>query len=275
MFAVTAITVAVAVLCDAVSADSFPFFTPLTGHDFDFTATYPSGLKISTSDPPKNVLPANEFPYYTPEVTLTNPDSVGRNDRYISFLEITYIVDLAIDSLDDVTYWFPWIKTNLTVAENGTLSSESEESHSMSQSHIIQTSEVRNATLHVWKQTPALLDFISGKDNENRSILAQVIRAWSNTTDKVDNNFPRANVDFKIRNETGVFRGGVDDNGASIPGYVSTSTSSATANPTAVSTTTGAGSPTETPNAASQTILTSWTVAISGILILISAISAV
>ncbi|OTA92586.1 hypothetical protein M434DRAFT_396355 [Hypoxylon sp. CO27-5] len=288
MFAVTATAAVVAVLCDAVSASNFPIYPPLTGHDFDFTATYPSGLKISTSDPPKDVLPATEFPYRVPIVTLTDPDSVGRDDRYISFLEISYIPDPRYDPLNDVIYTFPWAKTNLTVTENGTLSDESKESHRIYHSDAIETSEVRNATLHVWKQTPALMDFISGEDSGNMPILWQLILTWSNTMDKVDKNFPRANVDFKIRNETGEFRGGVDDNGASISGYVATSTSSATANPTGVtstsigsgsvaaSATTSAGGPTETPNAAfPQVISTSWAMAISGISLLASAISVV
>ncbi|OTA65353.1 hypothetical protein K449DRAFT_463468 [Hypoxylon sp. EC38] len=288
MFVVTTAIVVVAILCDAVSASNFPIYPPLTGHDFDFTATYPSGLKISTSDPPKDVLPATEFPYRVPVVTLTDLDNVGRDDRYISFLEISYIPDPRYDPLNDVIYTFPWAKTNLTVTENGTLSDESKESHRIYHSDAIETSEVRNATLHVWKQTPALMDFISGKDSENMPILWQLILTWSNTTDKVDKNFPRANVDFKVRNETGEYRGGVDDNGASISGYVATSTSSTTANPTSmtstptgsgslpVSVTTSTGGPTETPNAASpQVTSASWAMTISGVLLLASAISAV
>ncbi|KAI0131580.1 hypothetical protein F4814DRAFT_406539 [Daldinia grandis] len=86
---------------------------------------------------------------------------------------------------------------------------------------------------------------------------------WSNSTSKVGLNFPRANIHFMVRNETGEFRGDVDENGAKIEGYVSTSTAvSATEAPTGppgtstgsdsapVSTTAGPGGPTDTPNAA-------------------------
>ncbi|KAI1417902.1 hypothetical protein F5Y13DRAFT_33031 [Hypoxylon sp. FL1857] len=288
MFAISATTLVVAVLCATVSASNYPIFPPLTGHDFGFTATYPSGLKLSTSDPPKTVLPATEFPYRRPNVVLTTPDSTGRNDRYISFLEISYIPDPRYDSLDDVVYTFPWIRTNLSVADDGTLSGVLEGSLSIYHADAIETSEVRNATLHVWKQTPALADFINGKDSNGMPILWQLALVWSNTTDKVDKNFPRANIDFKLRNETGVFRGGIDDNGASISGYIPTSTrtSSRTTQPTgAVISPTGSGSaPASTtndagsgghkkrPNAASsQSTSASWAMALSGILLLATA----
>ncbi|KAI0837414.1 hypothetical protein F5Y06DRAFT_89123 [Hypoxylon sp. FL0890] len=288
MLAVAA-TLIIAALCDIVSAGGgYPIYPPLTGHDFDFTATYTSGLKLSTSDPPKAVLSAKGFLNQVPDITLTNPSSAGQDDRYISFLEISYIPDPEWDPIDDVIYWFPWVKTNLTVTSNGTLSDELRESMSIYHGDAIKTSDVRNATLHVWKQTPALMDFIDGKDSEDMPVLWQLMRVWSNTTHEVDTDFPRANVDFKIRNETGEFEGWVDDNGASIVGYVPTSTSSATAKPTGAAspttasgavpaaTTTGVKGSTGAPSAASsQGISASWAVIISGTLLLASTISAI
>ncbi|KAI1136643.1 hypothetical protein F5Y05DRAFT_414899 [Hypoxylon sp. FL0543] len=276
MLAIAATILAAASLCDVVSASIYPVTSPLTGHDFDFTATYPSGLKLTTSNPPKGILPATEFTDHCPQITLTDPDRAGREDRYISFLEISHIPDPEYDVLN-VSYWFPWVKTNLTVTDNGTLSDALEESLNIYLVQAIETSEVRNATLHVWKQTPGLMEFI---DDDKLPLLWQVLRVWANVTDNVDRTFPRANVDFKIRNETGEFRGGVDDNGASIPGYVPTSTRSATAKPTsATPTTTGSGSAPKstatsaggqtTPHTAAspQAMSASWATAISGILL--------
>ncbi|KAI1475073.1 hypothetical protein F4774DRAFT_398326 [Daldinia eschscholtzii] len=258
---------------------------PITGDDFDFTATYKSGLKITPSKPPTDVLHAKEIVFERPTVVLTDPDSTGRDDRYTAFLEISYIP--TIDMIDDKIYTFPWIKTNLVVKENGTLSSELRESMSIYHDDEIPSSEVRNATLHVWKQNPELMHFI---EDDDMPIFWQLARIWSNSTSKVDYNFPRASVDFKVRNETGEFRGDVDENGASIEGYVSTSaTAGATATPTDVpstptgpgsapaSTTTGAGEPTETPSAASSHLISSasWLMAFSGLPLLASVISAI
>ncbi|KAF3067356.1 hypothetical protein GL218_08685 [Daldinia childiae] len=253
---------------------------PITGHDFDFTADYQSGLKLSPSEPPKTVLSAKEILFERPTVVLADPDTTGRDDRYIAFLEVSYVP--WIDTIDDTIYTFPWIKTNLIVTENGTLSDELRESRSIYRPDDTPSSEVRNATMHVWKQNPELIRFI---EEDDFPIFWQLARVWSNSTSKVDLNFPRANVDFKMRNETGEFRGDVDEDGAKIDGYVSTSTSaSATAAPTdAPSTTTGSGSApgstttsvggsTETPNAASSHIISTWLTTVSGILLFISAI---
>ncbi|KAI1403322.1 hypothetical protein F4819DRAFT_231280 [Hypoxylon fuscum] len=277
---------AAAVLFVVTEATASYIRPPLTGHDFEFTAVYKSSLTISTSDPPKDVLSAKEIALQAPAVTLTDPDSAGREDRYLSFLEISYIP--TIDGLDDVIYTFPWIKTNLVVKENGTLSDELDESSSITRFDKIESNEVRNATLHVWKQTDALMAFL---DDDNMPLFWQLALVWSNTTSRYDYNFQHANVDFKVRNETGNFRGGVDENGDGVPGYISSSTSmtSATALPTdAPSTTAGSGSvpastttstesPTATPNAApSQVILSApWSMMSSGLLLLSPVILAI
>ncbi|KAI1381203.1 hypothetical protein F4677DRAFT_119356 [Hypoxylon crocopeplum] len=259
---------------------------PLSGHDFDFSAVYTSGLKLSTSSPPTDILPVEEIALKRPVVTLSDPDSAGRDDRYISFLEISYLP--TIDTLDDVIYAFPWIKTNQIVLENGTLSDELYESSQIYHADAIESGEVRNATLHVWRQTPSLMDYI---DDDVWPTLWQLAGVWSNTTSKVDYDFARANVDFKVRNDTGTFRGDVDENGATISGYVSTTSmttaTSATAGPTDVpATTTGSGSvpassttaagPTETPNAASPLVFSaSWAIGVLGIVLFVLAGSAI
>lgn len=234
----------------------------VTGHDFDFSVTYPSGLTFSTTERPTDVLSATDIGAKEPLVTLTDPDGTGRDDRYVAFVEISYIP--TIDSINDVIYEFPWIESNLTVLSNGTLTPDVYDSGRITYFHTIWTNEVRNATLHVWKQTPELVDFLL--DNSFAGTFWQLALVWSNTTSKISYDFPRSNIDFKIRNGTGEDRGGIDDNGASIVGWVSSSTSagtSATALPTdAPATTTGSGSvpasttgaasPTETPNGASS-----------------------
>ncbi|KAI8962043.1 hypothetical protein F5Y11DRAFT_324084 [Daldinia sp. FL1419] len=256
---------------------------PISGNDFEFTATYESGLKIIQSKPPKDVLSVEEFLFDYPEIVLTDPDSAGRDGRYTAFLEISYVP--YYESLDTVIYTFPWIKTNLIVKENGTLSDELRESRTWSRYYETTTSEVRNATMHVWKENPELKHFI---EEDDMPMFFQLARVWSNSTSKVDYNFPRANVDFKVRNETGEFRGDVDKNGAKIEGYVSTSSTIASTAPTdapsattgpgsaPASTTTDAGEPTENPNAAgSHLVPASRLLAVSGALLLTSVISAI
>ncbi|KAI0376396.1 hypothetical protein F5Y04DRAFT_211201 [Hypomontagnella monticulosa] len=270
----------------AISRVNANIFPPLSGHDFDFVATYKSGLRISPAGPPKDVLSAKEIVFERPTLTLTDPDKAGRDDQYISFLEISYVP--TIDMLDDVIFTFPWIKTHLIVTENGTLSDELRESSQIYRADYIPSSEIRNATLHVWRQTPALMDFIENDPNDMPTFW-QLARVWSNSTEKVDKNFARANVDFKVRNETGKFRGDVDENGASIEGYVPTSTGDAnTPKPTptdvpalttglgdAAASTTGAPAATETPSiAASQLVVSApWAMGVSGLLLLGSAMA--
>ncbi|KAI1762749.1 hypothetical protein GGR53DRAFT_401053 [Hypoxylon sp. FL1150] len=93
---------------------------PISGHDFDFAVVYPSGLTFSTMQPPTDILPASDIGATEPLVTLADPDgATGRDDRYVAFVEISY--QPAYDSVDDAIYEFPWIESNLTVGENGTL----------------------------------------------------------------------------------------------------------------------------------------------------------
>ncbi|XXG97860.1 hypothetical protein Hte_004174 [Hypoxylon texense] len=235
----------------------------VSGHDFNFSVAYRSGVTFSTADPPTGVLKATDIAMTEPVVTLADPDGAGRDGRYVAFVEVSYVPTL--DGIDDVIYTFPWIEANLTVLANGTLAPDLHAYRPITHFNTIYTSEVRNATVHVWKQTPELVAFLL--DDDFAGTFWQVALVWSNSTSKISYDFERANIDFKIRNETGEYRGDVDDNGASIVGYVSSSTSapgtSATTIPTGApsttttgsgsvpaSTTTGAAGPTETPNAA-------------------------
>ncbi|KAI0182104.1 hypothetical protein GGR52DRAFT_67603 [Hypoxylon sp. FL1284] len=243
---------------------------PISGHDFDFSVAYRSGLKFSTAQPPTGVLSAADIVLTEPVVTLADPDSAGRGSRYVAFVEVSYVP--TVDVIDDVIYTFPWIESNLTVGDDGALTPDL---HTYGASHVthfdpIETGEVRNATLHVWRQTPELAAFLL--DDSFAGLFWQLALVWSNSTDDISYDFARANVDFKIRNDTGEYRGDVDENGASIEGYVPSSTS-ATTLPTGAPITTGSGSgpasattgtasPTATPGAAAPPM------AVSGMLLL-------
>ncbi|KAI4859143.1 hypothetical protein F4820DRAFT_182588 [Hypoxylon rubiginosum] len=258
---------------------------PVSGHDFDFSVAYRSGLTFSTTSPPTEVLAATDVAMTEPLVTLADPDGTGRDGRYVAFAEVSYVP--TYDGVDDVIYTVPWLEANLTVLDNGTLTPDP---HTYGASRIthfntIYTGEVRNATVHVWRQTPELVAFLLDDDDYGGNLWLQLVLVWSNTTGKISYDFPRANVDFKVRNETGEYRGDVDENGASIVGYVSSSTSavgtSVAALPTdapgtttgsssvPASTTTGTAGPTETPNVAPSSM------AASGILLLAPMILAV
>ncbi|OTB04892.1 hypothetical protein M426DRAFT_320472 [Hypoxylon sp. CI-4A] len=245
---------------------------PLTGHNFDFSATWPSGVTISTLNAPATVFSAEDVALVEPTLTLLNLASTDEDkdeyERYTSFLEISYISRLEPDAIGGS---FTWVKTNLTVLPSGTLN-ETDESLLFGITGTALTSDVRNATLHVWRQNEELM---SALDDLDFTFLFQLARTWGNITDYMPKNFPRSNVDFKVRNETGAARDGVDENGALLPQYYnqSTTTSSATTTPTASPT--ASVTPTETPNAASsQGVLPLWPMVISGLLLLASAVSA-
>ncbi|KAI1454133.1 hypothetical protein F4805DRAFT_440828 [Annulohypoxylon moriforme] len=211
-----------------------------TGHDFDFNATYPPGLQISTKNPPSAVLPADEILVLRPQITVDNP--AGNDEsRYIAFLEAIVVPD--IPSVSMITS-FSWILTNLTILENGTLSDAAPDVRRLLRFAEHDTSEVRNATVQVWQQSSALEKWVNGNMDDS-GILYGVSMVWANATDDdAGRDVLRAGVDFKVRNETGADRGDVDGNGNRITS--ASSVMSTTAAPTS-----GVESPTATPNAAS------------------------
>ncbi|KAI2602313.1 hypothetical protein GGR54DRAFT_654392 [Hypoxylon sp. NC1633] len=200
---------------------------PITGHSFDFTALYASGLEISTKSPPTpgTMLSAQEINFQQPTITLSDPPpssgSDPNQDWYISFLEISYLPPAG------------------EALQNGTLTDAPADAHRIVHADSVPTSEARNATLHVWRQTPSLLSYLDS--GASSSLLLHVAQVWNNSTTKADMGFARANVDFKVRNETGEYRGDVDANGASVSGGVLSSTS-VTSVPTGAPTTTTTGS---------------------------------
>ncbi|KAI1449681.1 hypothetical protein F5Y02DRAFT_372443 [Annulohypoxylon stygium] len=274
---------------------------PLAGHDFDFTFTYPSGLEISTSNPPNAVLSASEITRLQPQINLAKPNI---SDRYIAFLEINVISETNAE----VGTTFPFILTNLTALSNGTLDDSSPDCHRILQFSPPTTSEVRNATAHVWQQSDALGKLVNG-DQGDTALALNIGSLWYNISyADIIQSFSHANVDFKVKNETGVDRNDVDDNGARIsptatgsvsstfsapfrvttgtsPASASASTSapvltsglaSSSASDSASATTSDAEGATATPNDAStQLALESWIMVLSGSLLLTEALLAI
>ncbi|RDL40150.1 uncharacterized protein BP5553_00129 [Venustampulla echinocandica] len=223
---------------------------PITGHDFDFKAVYPSGLELSTMAPPKGILPPEEIPLTDPILTLINMDEEAKASLYIAFLEISRIPTTSM--LDDVLYTFPWTLTNLTVLSNGTLA-ETNDTKSWHIRNEIDGGEVRNATMHVWRQTPELTAWMAGEDARVTRMPSwyTIAKVWSNTTDRVSKNFPKANIDFKIQNTAGDYRCDVDNSGAPISG-ISVGATTCTGAPTKVATQTSVRV-TTTPTGATAT----------------------
>ncbi|KAK7995899.1 hypothetical protein PG991_015366 [Apiospora marii] len=198
-------TVAVAIFARGVHGDT----TGIQGRDFDFSVVYPSGLTFSTSKPPGEVISLRDVLYDVPEITFADPASLAPasdNDapQYLSFLEISF------------------------VPANGTASPSSDgrlvdSRKGWRRPDEVESGEVRNASLHVWRQTPELVEYLFGAGNTVRwPLFFQVASIWSHSTSKVDYDFELANIDFKVRNETGRARCDVDDQGASIVGATKT-----------------------------------------------------
>ncbi|KAI5923493.1 hypothetical protein F4810DRAFT_208704 [Camillea tinctor] len=268
--------VPLALICTGTGAYNRPH---LTGHDFDFSATYASGLQFSTSYPPTDVLPAREIALREPVITLNDSSDAGGDARYVTFLEISYYP--SIDMIDDIIYAFPWIKTEQLVLENGTLTDDFHHGSRIYHEDYIPSGEVRNATMHVWKQTDDLMSFLTG---DEMPVLFQLARVWANSSSKAPTDFLRANIDFKTQNQTGTCRGDVDQNGATITGSATTTACSATATSGVVSSTTtaidtsatttaSAVSATTTPNASAIQYTTSsvWSLIIPCTLLVSSA----
>ncbi|KAK7967913.1 uncharacterized protein PG986_002190 [Apiospora aurea] len=209
----------------------------IQGRDFDFSVVYPSGLSFSTSKPPGDALSLQDVLYDVPQITFSDKAAASASSsgkdapQYLSFLEISSVP--LYESLGDALYSFPWIQANGTASPaNGTLIG-SERGWRRPDASKTETGEVRNATLHVWRQTPELLEYLVGAGNTLRMPLFwQVAGVWANSTSKVDYGFKRANIDFKVRNETGTARCGVDGNGAKITDVASATCAASPAAPT-------------------------------------------
>ena len=99
--------------------------------------------------------------------------------------------------------------------------------------------------MHVWRQNPEMLEYLFGAGNKSRMpLFKQVAGIWANMTSRVDtSNIWRASIEFQVRNETGVARCNVDENGAKIAGVDAKATCSTTAAASPTSTTPVNGGP--------------------------------
>ncbi|KAJ6788788.1 hypothetical protein PWT90_07603 [Aphanocladium album] len=206
---------------------------PLSGRDFDFTAEFKSDTEgknkpapksddvvtFSTTKPPApgDVVQAYPSMYDPAAITLLKPDDEARKAHYVTFFQVSHIP--SADSLDNVIYWFPWIETNLTVQDSGLLARSRDTVSVRALGPEIQGSEVRNATLQVWRQTQDLLGYIDSIVHGPvvMPYTFAIAQVFTKTTDKCSYDFKRASVDFKIQNKTGVARCDVNSNGAPIP----------------------------------------------------------
>jgi hypothetical protein len=188
----------------------------LTGDDFEFEATYPSGLKLSTSDDDakRGVLPYEEVTRLTPDIVVKGLDEEARKKKYIAFVIMSSIP--SIDMMDDVIWGCPWTGVNLTIDANGTLDWGDEYSGGRSQD--VDYAEVRNGTMHLWEHTADVDEVLNEKlsDGYGMPNWYHILRIWGNYTDVEP--FKVANIDFKFRNEKGAKRCDVSETGAPIEG---------------------------------------------------------
>ncbi|KAI0486100.1 hypothetical protein F4859DRAFT_511098 [Xylaria cf. heliscus] len=230
----------------------------ITGHDFDFSVqTYLRkndsrnllepvlpGPAFSTSKPPTDVLSLPDLLSQEPKITLTNPNATA---QYISFLVITSVSSITALSADGYEYTIPWLKTNQSVADDGTLLIDL----AYFDEFTIATSEPLSTKIHVWQQTQAVFDYLTkGFSPESRVEALWMNDSSSSSSSSVDLpslDFPRANVDFFARNETGLCRNNVAGNGdpvsvSSVVTSACTPAATSTASPsTTPSTSTGSG----------------------------------
>lgn len=223
--------IAVAVSLASLAAASWPN-PPLSGHDFDFSADFKGSqdgpkrsskssdaITFSTEKRPSasDVIQADSTLYSPAVITLLKPDDAARSARYIAFFQVSFIP--TTDTLDDVIYSYPWIRSNLTVHDSGELATTSDTVSRIAVSPEIDGGEVRNATIQVWRQDDDLERYIDAVENGRipMPLVFALSQVFSNTTDAVSYGFKRASIDFKIQNKTGVARCDVDGNGAPIP----------------------------------------------------------
>ncbi|KAK8859727.1 hypothetical protein PGQ11_010461 [Apiospora arundinis] len=241
--------VAAATAIFARGADAKPPFGILDGHDFDFTVTYKSGLTFSTSKPPTHEINLRDVLYTTPQLTFADPAAAAAgasSPEYLSFIAISRVP--YYESLGDYLVNFPWIQANGTAADNGTLVG-SKSGWNRPDAGETEDGDVRNATIHIWRQTPEMLAYLFGAKNRSRMPLFwQVAGVWGNITSQVDTStIWRASIEFKVRNETGKARCDVDANGAKIANVSKDAICTTTATASPSSTAPASGGPTGTP----------------------------
>ncbi|OAQ99363.1 hypothetical protein LLEC1_01070 [Akanthomyces lecanii] len=203
--------IAVVVSLASLAAASWPD-PPLSGHDFGFSADFKDSqdgpkttskssdaITFSTEKAPTadDVIQANSTLYSPAVITLLKPDDAARSARYIAFFEISFIP--TTDTLDDVIYKYPWIRSNLTVHDSGELATTGDT---------------------VWRQDDNLERYIDSVESGRipMPLVFALSQVFTNTTDNVSYGFKRASIDFKIQNKTGVARCDVNSNGAPVPG---------------------------------------------------------
>lgn len=188
----------------------------LTGDDFEFEATYPSGLKLSTSDDDakRGVLPYEEVTDLVPEIKVKGLDEEARKKRYVAFVIMSRIP--TIDLLDDVVWGCPWTGVNLTIKSDGGLDWGDEYTGGRTQD--VDFAEVRNGTLHLWEHTEEVDEVLNEKMSDGFGMpnWFHILRIWQNRTDVPP--FKLANIDFKFQNTKGLKRCDVSVTGAPIPG---------------------------------------------------------
>ena len=120
--------------------------------------------------------------------------------------------------LDEVVYGVPWLATNLTVNENGTLNFADADEGGRIQS--TESGEVRNATINVWEQTDEINDWFNREPGSLGSMPTwfDLMRIWLGSSDVEMGSFKMANLDFKFQNRKGDKRCDISETGAPIPG---------------------------------------------------------
>ncbi|EGX92988.1 hypothetical protein CCM_04360 [Cordyceps militaris CM01] len=226
------VAVAAALSLASLTAASWP--DPLlSGRDFNFSAVFSgaqvgaaaaaNAITLSTQKRPAagDIVPASALLYLPAAVTLLPPGGdTAAAARYVAFFEISYVP--PTNSLDDVLYAFPWIRTNLTVqgSGSGALAATPDTDTHMALSPAVESGEVRNATLQVWRQDADLERYVAAVAAARvpSPLVYALLQVLTNTTDQVSYDFARASIDFQIQNKTGTPRCDVDANGAPIPG---------------------------------------------------------
>ncbi|KAI1329653.1 hypothetical protein F5Y16DRAFT_365859 [Xylariaceae sp. FL0255] len=200
----------------------------ITGHDFSFSVSYityldNNGPKFSTSDPPKDPITAEDALLEQPILILAKPDSSA---KYISFLQITEVPSGASNTTPTENL-FPWIKANQSAAPDGSLSADL----MYPDSTKLLTNELHTATLQVWEQTDAVLEYLQSHSSSSGSntVESAMGRLFTNDTSNgvelPSLDFSRASISIQIRNATGLCRN--DVNSAGQPVSVATAVTSA------------------------------------------------
>ncbi|KAI0555237.1 hypothetical protein F4679DRAFT_522824 [Xylaria curta] len=229
----------------------------LTGNDIQFSVqTYLSrkngsdpfervsqGPEFSTSEPPTNMLSLKDLLSQNPEITLTSANATAHAAYYISFLAITRVLSGASGAYS-YEHMIPWLKTNQSVADDGSLKIH----YAYFDDGTSPTNEPLNATIHVWQQTQDVFNYLT----EGFSPESSLTTLWLNNSRRnlPSLDFPRANINFKVGNETGLCRNSVDDQGNPISvTTVVTSACTPTMSPTASpSASAGSGGGSENPD---------------------------